>query len=102
MNKKKKPRHPGQVLLEDFLCPRKIPQIDLSVHLRWTYARLNEIINGRRGLTPDSALALAEAFNTDAEFWMDHQRDWELWRAKKEHKKVKPIEAKSYKANPKD
>jgi len=93
MSKEKKPRHPGQVLLEDFLCPRKLSQIELSDHLNWTYARLNEIINGRRGLTADSALALAEAFDTDAEFWMDKQRDWELWRVKKEHVKVKPIQS---------
>lgn len=88
---KRKPRHPGQVLLEDFLHQRKISQTDLADHLGWTYARLNEIINGRRGLTADSALALSEAFETEAEFWMDHKRDWELWVAKKEHVKIKPF-----------
>lgn len=92
MTKEKKNRHPGQVLLEDFLKPRNISQIELSNHLNWTYARLNEIINGRRGLTADSALTLAQAFNTEAEFWMDIQRDWELWHAKKDHIKVRPIQ----------
>jgi len=91
---KHKPRHPGQVLLEDFLNHRNISQTDLADHLGWTYARLNEIINGRRGLTADSALALSEAFETEVEFWMDHKRDWELWVAKQEHIKIKPFRKK--------
>ncbi len=85
------PRHPGQVLLEDFLRPNKISQTDLSDHLGWTYARLNEIVNKRRGLTAASALALADAFDIDPEFWMDCQRDWELWHAKKEHSMLTSI-----------
>ncbi len=92
MNKEEEPRHPGQVLLEDFLRPSKLSQISVSDHLGWTYARLNEIINTRRGLTANSALALAGAFETDAEFWMDLQRDWELWYEKKEYIAVGPIQ----------
>ncbi len=92
MSEKKEPRHPGQILLEDFLIPNGLLQTSVASHLGWTYARLNEIINARRGLTANSALTLAEAFGTNAEFWMDLQRDWELWNAKKEYKSVIPIQ----------
>jgi addiction module HigA family antidote len=82
---------PGQVLLNSFLIPNQIQQKTLAAHLGWTYARLNEIINARRGITADSALSLAEAFNTTPEFWMDLQRDWDLNKAKKNHIKVSKL-----------
>ncbi len=85
------PTPPGQVLLEKFLMPNQIQQTTLAAHLGWTYARLNEIINVRRGITADSALSLAEAFNTAPEFWMDLQRDWDLYKAAKNHTKVECV-----------
>lgn len=84
----KSPKPPGQVLLDSFLAPNQIQQKTLAVHLGWTYARLNEIINVKRGITADSALSLAEAFDTTPEFWMDLQRDWDLYKAMRKHIKV--------------
>lgn len=92
MDEMNKPRHPGQVLLEDFLTPLGLSQAGLADHLGWTYARLNEIVNARRGLTADSACSFSEAFGTTAEFWMDLQRDWELWKVKQNRQPVAPLQ----------
>ena len=88
-----KPPHPGEVLLKKFLEPAGI-QKQLAEHLGWTYPRLNEIVNMRRGVTAASALCLADAFGTDAEFWLNLQRDWDLWHAKTDHKSVKLLNKK--------
>ena len=63
-----------------------ITQKEFAKHLGWTYARLNEIINGRRNVSADSALALGEALNTGPKFWLNLPRDWDLWHAM--HKKT--------------
>jgi addiction module HigA family antidote len=89
--KKKLPPHPGEILWKDFLEPLGLSQMQFANHLGWTYARLNEIINMRRGVTADSALAFASAFGTEPEFWLDLQRDWDLWHAKQTHNLVKPL-----------
>jgi antitoxin HigA-1 len=83
--------HPGQILLRDFIEPLGISQKKLVAHLGWTYARLNEIINMRRGITADTALTFAEAFDTTPEYWLDLQRDWDLLHAKKNHTPVKRL-----------
>ena len=85
------PPHPGEILLKDYLEPNNLSQKQLSEHLGWTYARLNEIINARRGITADSALAFADAFGTSPELWLDLQRNLDLWRAKKTYNSVKKI-----------
>ncbi|EAY57085.1 MAG: Plasmid maintenance system antidote protein, XRE family [Leptospirillum sp. Group II 'C75'] len=80
------PRHPGRVLVEDILEPLGVTQTAFASHLGWTFARLNEITNARRGITPDSALSLSEAIpGTTPEFWMDRQRDWDLHMARPSH-----------------
>jgi len=89
--KKRPPTHPGEMLLKEFLEPLGITQKDFAQHLGWTYTRLNEIVNGHRGITADSALTLADAFKMEAEFWLNLQRDWDLWRATQHHKKLKPF-----------
>jgi addiction module HigA family antidote len=85
------PTHPGEMLLKEFLEPGKVTQKEFAKHLGWAYARLNEIINGKRGLSADSALSLADAFKMEAAFWVNLQRDWELWHVEKIHRKIKPI-----------
>lgn len=85
------PPHPGEVLLNDFLSIFNISQKQFAAHLGWTYTRLNEIVNKRRGVTADSALAFSEALGTKPEFWLDLQRDWDLWFARKTHKPAIPI-----------
>ena len=86
--KNRPPIHPGEMLLKEFLEPSGITQLELARYLGWTYARLNEIVNGRRGVTADSALALGDALGTGPEFWLNLQRDWNLWHSLKGHKRI--------------
>jgi antitoxin HigA-1 len=89
--KYREPTHPGVMLLKEFLTPLNMSQKKFAACLGWTYTRLNEIINGRRGISADSALTLADAFNMEPEFWLNLQRDWDLWHANRKHKKIKSI-----------
>ncbi|OGO94565.1 MAG: addiction module antidote protein, HigA family [Coxiella sp. RIFCSPHIGHO2_12_FULL_42_15] len=85
------PTHPGKMLLKEFLEPNGVTQKEFAAHLGWTYARLNEIVNGKRGISADSALTLADAFKMEPEFWLNLQRNWDLWHALQTHQKVKPL-----------
>ena len=89
--KKRPPTHPGEMLLKEFLEPLGMTQKAFASHLGWTYARFNEVINGRRQVSADSALALGEALKTGPEFWLNLQRDWDLWYAIDSHRKVPPL-----------
>jgi antitoxin HigA-1 len=93
--KKRPPTHPGEMLLKEFLEPMQLSQMDLAKHLNWPYARLNEIINKKRGVSPDSALSLGEAFETGPEFWLNLQRDWDLWHSIRDHRSVTVIKVKA-------
>jgi addiction module HigA family antidote len=73
------------MLLYEFLEPMGISQIQFVKHIGWYYARLNEIINGKRGVSADSALAFFEALGTHPEFWLNLSRNRDLWQAKKTH-----------------
>ena len=75
------PTHPGEMLLEEFLKPLAITQSDFATRLGVSFPRLNEIIKGRRGVTPDTALRLAKVLGMSAEFWLGLQLDWDLWNA---------------------
>jgi len=94
--KNRKPSHPGEVLLKDFLEPNNIQQTQLAEHLGWTYARLNEIVNQRRGVTAKSALSFSDAFGTEPEFWLMLQMNWDLWHAKQTHIQAKPLPKKLF------
>ena len=89
--KNRPPTHPGEMLLKEFLEPLEVSQKSFADHLGWTYARLNEIVKGRRGVTADSALTLGEALDTGPEFWLNLQRDWDLWHSLQKHRKVPPL-----------
>lgn len=82
---KRPPTHPGEMLLKEFLEPMNVTQKEFCKHLNWSYARLNEIIHRRRGVTADSALALGESLGIKPEFWLNLQKNWDLWHAKKKH-----------------
>ena len=73
------PTHPGEMLLEEFLKPMGITQRDLANSINVPYQRVNEIINGRRGITPSTALRLAKVFGVSADFWMNTQLRWDLY-----------------------
>ncbi len=75
------PTHPGEMLREEFLRPLGMTQSDLADRIQVSYPRVNEIINGKRGITPDTALRLAQLFDTTPEFWLNGQRNWDLWHA---------------------
>ena len=90
--KKRPPTHPGQMLLKEFLEPMGITQREFADHLGWTYARLNEIVNGRRGVSAESALAFADAFEMEPQFWLNLQQNWDLWHAMQDHKNIKPFD----------
>jgi addiction module HigA family antidote len=77
------PTHPGEMLLEEFLRPTGITQRDLANAINVPYQRVNEIVNGRRGITPSTALRLAKVFGVSADFWMNVQLRWDLYFAKK-------------------
>ena len=76
------PTHPGEMLLEEFLKPTGINQRELSNAIKVPYQRINEIINGKRGITPSTALRLAKVFGVSADFWMNIQLRWDLYFAK--------------------
>ncbi len=89
--KKRPPTHPGEMLLEEFLKPSGITQKQFAEHLKWPYARLNEIINGKRGVSASSALAFGDAFGMEPQFWLNLQRDFELWYALRLHNHIEPL-----------
>jgi antitoxin HigA-1 len=75
------PTHPGEMLLEEFLTPMGLTQRELADAIHVPYQRVNEIVNGRRGITPGTALRLAKFFGMSADFWMNIQLRWDLYRA---------------------
>ena len=93
------PTHPGEMLLEEFLKPLGITQTEFALQLGVSFPRLYEVINGRRSVTPDTALRLARVTGMSAEFWLGLQQDWDLWHALRsaEAKKIarlKPLSTK--------
>ena len=75
------PTHPGEMLLEEFLRPLEMTQTELAERIGVSYPRVNELVNGKRGVTPDTALRLSRLFGTTPEFWLNGQRNWDLWHA---------------------
>jgi addiction module HigA family antidote len=84
MKQPKNPFHPGEILLEEFLLPMGLTQSAFAEKLGWTKAKLNELIKGKRGVTAETALDLAEALGTSPKIWMNFQASWDLNRAMKQ------------------
>ena len=84
------PTHPGEILLQEFLNPMELSQTTLAAHLRVPVQRINELINGKRGITPDTAWLLAGAFKTTPVFWMNLQAQHDLAKSRPE-KTATPI-----------
>jgi addiction module HigA family antidote len=76
------PTHPGEVLLEEFLKPLGVPQTTLAAKLDISVQRINEIVNAKRGITPEMAWLFAGAFGTTPEFWTNLQSAYDLARAR--------------------
>ena len=84
----REPTHPGEMLLEEFLKPMELSQRDLADGIQVPYQRVNELINGRRGVTPGTALRLAKYFGTTPAFWMNLQLRCDLYRAQQDEAKA--------------
>mgnify|MGYP001047025293 CR=1 FL=1 len=72
------PSHPGEILLEEFLEPMGITQVALAKHLGVPTQRINEIVRGKRGVTPETAWLLSQAFGTTPQFWLNLQMNYDL------------------------
>lgn len=91
------PTHPGEMLLEEFLKPLELTQTEAAKRLGISFVRLNEIVNGRRGVTPNTALRLSRLLGTTPDFWLNGQLAWDLWHtlnspAAVEIKKIRPLQ----------
>jgi addiction module HigA family antidote len=76
------------MLLEEFLNPMGLTQRELADAIHVPYQRINEIVNGRRGITPSTALRLAKFFGLSVDFWMNLQVRWDLYFAQQDEKSV--------------
>ncbi len=88
------PTHPGEMLLEEFLLPMGLTQRELADAIHVPYQRVNELVNGKRGITPSTALRLAKFFEVSAAFWMTLQLRWDLYHAQEDEaqelEKIRP------------
>ena len=78
--------HPGEMLAEEFLIPMKITQRELADSIHVPYQRVNELVNQKRGMTPSTALRLAKFFCVSADFWLNLQVRWDLYKAQENEK----------------
>lgn len=94
--KSRAPSHPGEILERMFLKEMNITQTGLAKHIKCKPGKINEIVNGRRGITPEMSLLLADAFGNSPQFWLNLQLNHDLWHASQEHRhlsKLKGISA---------
>lgn len=84
------PTHPGEILLEEFLKPLGVSQVALAEHLDIPVQRINELVRGKRGVTPETAWLLAGALGTTPEFWINLQANHDLVRNRPK-KKVRQL-----------
>ena len=75
------PTHPGEMLLEEFLKPLGLTQTELAERLDVSYPRVNELVHGKRDMTPDTALRLERLLGVEAQFWLNLQLAWDLYHA---------------------
>ncbi len=92
------PTHPGEMLLQEFPKPLGMSQTELAVKIGVSYPRINELIRGKRGVTPDTALRLERLFGMEAQFWLNLQLAWDLYHmihspAAKKIRKIKRLPA---------
>jgi antitoxin HigA-1 len=90
--------HPGEMLQEEFLAPLSLSQNALAMKIRVPATRIGDIVHGRRGITPDTALRLAKFFGTSPEFWLNLQQMHDLSKARLEFGKTIEREVEAYSA----
>jgi addiction module HigA family antidote len=84
----RQPTHPGEMLREEFLVPMNLTQKELADSIQVPYQRINEIVSGKRGVTPSTALRLAKYFGMSADFWLNLQIKFDLYLVQKKEKQV--------------
>jgi addiction module HigA family antidote len=84
----RQPTHPGEMLREEFLVPMNLTQKQLADSIKVPYQRINEIVSGKRGVTPSTALRLAKYFGMSADFWLSLQIKFDLYLAQKKERQV--------------
>jgi len=82
------PTHPGEMLLEEFLTPMRLSRRELAQAIHVPYQRVNDLINGRKGVTPSIALRLAEFSGMSADFWMNLQLRRDLYLAQQDETNI--------------
>jgi antitoxin HigA-1 len=85
---RKKPFHPGTILKEMYLDEMELSQADLAERIGCKYAKVNEIVNGKRGITPEFAIDLEKALKIEADMWVSLQGKYDLWKARQKRKQV--------------
>jgi addiction module HigA family antidote len=90
--KERAPTPPGEMLLEEFLKPLGMTQAELAERIRVPYVRVNELVNGKRRVTPSTALRLAKAFGTSPEFWLNGQLVLDLHRALNDEREIEEVD----------
>ncbi len=80
------PTHPGEMLMEEFLKPMELTQRELANAIHVPYQRVNELVNGKRGMTPSTALRLEKFLGMSASFWLNLQLRWDLYFAQEVEK----------------
>lgn len=80
----REPTHPGEMLRDEFLTPMGLTQRELADGIHVPYQRVNELVNGKRGVTPHTALRLAKFLGTTPDVWMNVQLRWDLYHAQRE------------------
>jgi len=79
----RKPTHPGEILLEEFLKPTGMSQVELAKKMGVPVQRVNMLINGKRDMTAETAILLSRVLKTSSEFWMNLQVTYDLYEAQR-------------------
>ena len=82
------PFHPGEILFKEFLVPAEITQAAFTEKIGWSRSRLSEFIHGKRDVTADAAIDMAQALGTTSKLWMNLQATYDLDRAMARRQKV--------------
>ena len=80
--KHRKPTHPGEILLQEFLEPMGLSQVELARRMEVPVQRVNTLINGKRDITAETAILLSRVLKTSPEFWMNLQDARDLYEAR--------------------
>jgi len=91
---KRKPYTPGEILLEEFMRPYGLTQVNLAERIGVARRRINEIIKGKRAISPDTAIRLGKLFRMSPEYWLNLQMKIDLWKelyGQKKLFKIKPL-----------